>query len=95
MTPHLEDCIRGRSRYCKPEDLQIGDVIGVKFVCPASTSSAPRWPTGRFLPVLPSGLNLAIGEGMRRFPDFIPDLQLYVIASMGVALVFEAIRGLL
>jgi hypothetical protein len=32
---------------------------------------------------------------MRRFLDFLPDLQLYVIASMGVALVFDAIRGLL
>jgi hypothetical protein len=32
---------------------------------------------------------------MRRFRDFLPDLQLYVIASMGVALVFDAIRGCL
>jgi hypothetical protein len=32
---------------------------------------------------------------MRRFLDFLPDLQLYVIASMCVALVFDAIRGCL
>jgi hypothetical protein len=32
---------------------------------------------------------------MKRILDFLPDLQLYVIASLGVALVFDAIRGLL
>ncbi len=31
---------------------------------------------------------------MRRLLAFLPDLQLYVIAAMGVALVFDAIRGL-
>ena len=32
---------------------------------------------------------------MKRFLNFLPGLQLYVIASMGVVLVFNAIRGLL
>jgi hypothetical protein len=32
---------------------------------------------------------------MKRFLDFLPDLQLYVIASMGVLLILDAIRGLL
>ena len=32
---------------------------------------------------------------MKRFLDFLPDLQLYVICLMAVALVFDAIRGLL
>ena len=29
---------------------------------------------------------------MKRFLNFLPGLQLYVIASLGVALVFDAIR---
>lgn len=62
---------------------------------PRGWRATPYLEDGTRLPDLPHGLNLAIGEGMRRFPDFIPDLQLYVIASMGVALVFDAIRGLL
>ena len=31
---------------------------------------------------------------MKRLLDFLPDLQLLVIACMGVALVFDALRGL-
>lgn len=32
---------------------------------------------------------------MRRFFEFLPDLQLYVIASMGLALVVAALQSVL
>jgi hypothetical protein len=39
-------------------------------------------------------LDLAPGEVMKRFLDFLPAVPFYAIAAMGMALVYDAIRGL-